>query len=317
MTRDVYMDGIVYALGDEPSTVERAAERGWITSSAEDLRRAGFARHHVCATSTTAYDLARRTAEQLGDRLDEVDVVIHATCLPQHAQLADGTRFAATRDVKHLMDFAASRLQAELELGHATVIGLTQQACTGVLGAVRIGAALLRDEPALRRVLCITADRFPEGAFYEQAYSLISDGGAACVIGREPAAFRVLASHAITNGALAQASDDETVGAYFSYTHRLVRETLAKASLDVRDLAWIVPQNMNATAWTILARVLGIDRARIAQGTLADVAHVISADNLINLRHLDAEGRLEPGDRILLVMAGYGMHWQSLLLEKR
>jgi len=317
MTQDIFVDALAHALGDESSTVEQAAERGRISSSAAYLRRAGFARHHVCGPATTAYDLAWRTAAQIRDRLDAVDVIVHATCLPQNAQLDDGTRFATTRDVKDLMDFAASRLQAELDLGHATVIGLTQQACTGALGAVRIGVALLRNEPSVRRVLCITADRFPEGALYEQAYSLISDGGAACVLTREPAAFRVLASHAITNGALARASDDETVGAYFSYTHRLIRETLAKATVGVGDLAWIVPQNMNATAWTILARLLGIDCERVYFGTLPDVAHVISADNFINLQQLDAQARLRAGDRILLVMAGFGMHWQSLLLEKR
>ncbi len=317
MIQDVFIDALAHVLGDQTHTVEQAAECGRIGSSAAALRRAGFARHHVCSPATTAYDLAWRTAAQLRGRLDHVDVIVHATCLPQNAQLDDGTRFAATRDVKDLMDFAASRLQAALDLGHATVIGLTQQACTGALGAVRIGAALLRSEPAVRGVLCITADRFPEGALYEQAYSLISDGGAACVLTRAPGAFRVLVSHAITNGAPACASDDETVGAYFSYTHRLIRETLEKAALGVGDLAWIVPQNMNEKAWTILSRLLGIDRGRVYFETLPDVAHVISADNLINLQQWDGRGRLRTGDRILLVMAGFGMHWQSLLLEKR
>src|SRR5262245_21198776 len=108
-----------------------------------------------------------------------------------------------------------------------------------MLGAVRIGAALLRAEPETARILCVTADRFPAGARYEQAYNLISDGGAACVLSREACGFRVLACHAIANGALALAGDDEVVGVYFTYTHRLVSETLARARVAIAHLDWI------------------------------------------------------------------------------
>ena len=113
------------------------------------------------------------------------------------------------RDVKELMDFPASRLQAEFGLSRAIVVGLHQQACTGMPGSLRVAGALLSTEPGWRRVLCVTADRFPPGAWYEQAYNLISDGGAACVVGRDPAPFRLLTVHQITNGGLAMAGDDE------------------------------------------------------------------------------------------------------------
>ena len=108
-----------------------------------------------------------------------------------------------------------------------------------------------------------------------------------------------------------QASDDESVGVYFNYTNRLIRETLEKAKLAMEDIAWILPQNMNRKAWDILARVVKVDRERIYHGSLADVAHVISGDNVINLQRLDASGRIESGDRVMLIMAGYGMNWQT------
>jgi len=82
------------------------------------------------------------------------------------------------------------------------------------------------------------------------------------------------------------------------------------------DLAWIVPQNMNVKAWQILARLLRFAPERIYFDPLPEVAHVISGDNVINLKALDASGRLERGDRILLVMAGYGLNWQCVLVEK-
>lgn len=110
---------------------------------------------------------------------------------------------------------------------------------------------------------------------------------------RAPRGFRLLASHAITS----RASDDEAIGACFSYTNRLVRDTLTKAGLGVDDLAWIVPRNMRPAIWDVLARLVGMDRRRVHLGMLPDVPHVAA------------------GDRVLLVTAGPG-RWEALLLEK-
>jgi len=112
------------------------------------------------------------------------------------------------------------------------------------------------------------------------------------------------------------ADDDETVGAYFSYTHRLVVELLAKAGRTIAELAWVVPQNTNVKAWQILGRLLGIDPERVFHPSLPDVGHVISGDNMVNMAYLEATGDVKHGDLALLVMAGYGMNWQGLLLER-
>jgi 3-oxoacyl-[acyl-carrier-protein] synthase-3 len=213
------------------------------------------------------------------------------------------------------MDFPASRLQAECGLSRAIVVGLDQQACTGMIGALRLAAALLATEPGWRRVLCVTADRFPPDAWYEQAYNLISDGAAACLVGRGPAAFRLLTVHQITNGGLARAGDDQTVGTYFAYTHRVVREALARVGMSPADLDWIVTQNTHTAAWQILARLLGVDRRVVWSPSTADAGHVISADVIVNLSALVASGRLRSGQRIALVMAGFGLNWQCAVLE--
>ena len=220
----MFADGFVYALGDRKVHVEESAAAGRLVSTAADLMEAGFRWHHVCEPSTSAYDLARAAVAQLAshDRLGPIDAVVYATCLPQNANAGDAAAWQRTGDVKTLMDFPVSRLLADFDLGDAVAFGLDQQACTVMLGSLRLARALLADEPGWERVLCVTADRFPEGSRYEQAYNLISDGAAACVVSRAPAAFRLLAAHQITNGALSQATDDETVGTYFSYTHRLV-----------------------------------------------------------------------------------------------
>ena len=316
MARDAYLGDIAYALGDRVETVEQAAARGVTRSAASELRRAGFDRHHVCSDALGAYELARRAVGAIRERLGRIDAIIYATALPANACLDAPGEFARTRDVKDLMRFAASELQSEFGLAQAAVFGLDQQACTGALGALRLARSLIAAEPDVGRVLCVTADRFPAGALYEQAYNLVSDGAAACVVSDERGAFRVLACHAVTNGALARANDDETVGSFFSFALAAVRGALAKARLAIGDIDWIVPQNTHAAAWRILAGLLPFDYSRIHFPALADAGHVISADNMINLKALAASGRLRAGERLLLFMAGYGLNWQCVILER-
>ncbi|MDQ3642149.1 MAG: hypothetical protein M3450_11985 [Actinomycetota bacterium] len=311
-----FVDRFGYALGSVKHDVHDSAAAGRTLNPAPAFVESGFRWHHVCADGETAYDLAREAVLSIDGDLGDVGAIVYATCIPANANLGTPERFAETADVKHLMDYPASRLQADLGLDGAFVVGLGQQACTSMLGSLRIAQGLLATDESLSRVLCVSADRFPPGSTYEQAYSLISDGAAACVVSREPAAYRLVAAHQITNGAMVSADDDETVGSYFAYTHRLVTELLAKAGLGIEDLDWVVPQNTDAKAWQILSRLLRVDHAKVWCPSVADVAHVISGDNIINLSWLHDRGVVEPGQRLLLTMAGYGMNWQGVLLER-
>jgi 3-oxoacyl-[acyl-carrier-protein] synthase-3 len=310
---DMYVDHFVHALGDRRTHVKESEAAGRLRSSAADLMDAGFEWHHVCALTTSAYDLARETVRQIPGT--DADAIVYATCLPHNGNAGDLAAFRASRDVKHLMDFPVSRLQADLGLDRAVVVGLNQQACTAMLGSLRLAGALLATEPGWDTVLCVTADRFPAGARYEQAYNLISDGAAACVVSRRPTGFRLVTTHQITNGGLSRATDEETVGTYFSYMQQLIRQTLVRAGLSATDVDWVVPQNTNEKAWRILSRLVGIDHGRVFLPSLPEVGHVISADNVINLAALAGSGRLRPGHRVLLLMAGFGLNWQSAVLE--
>jgi 3-oxoacyl-[acyl-carrier-protein] synthase III len=314
---DFYVDSFSYTLGERRTHVKESAAAGRLLSRPQDLETAGFCWHHLCGPDTTAYDLAKSATSRLTEsgRLDRADAVVYSTALPGCANVGDPGDWERTRDVKYVMDFAASRLVADFDLDDAVVIGLSQQACTAMLGSLRVAAAMLTVEDTWQQVLCVTADRFPEGALYEQAYNLISDGAAACVVSRQPAAFRLLACHQITNGALGRATDDEAIGSYFGFTERLVRQTLAKAGLSPAELTWVVTQNTIDKVWHVLARLLGIPLERIWAPSMPEAGHVISADNIVNLSALVQSGRLRPGDLIALVMAGYGMNWQCALLE--
>ena len=313
---DIYVHDFALSLGDHDFSLEESVAAGRTHTGAHALAEAGFRRHRVAREGQRAYDLARAAVTPIAGAAADAGAIIYATCLPLNGNIGDVEQFRATRDVKHLMDFPVSHLQADFGLDRAAAIGLGQQACTSMLGSLRIARALLRDEPELGRILCVSADRFPEGAEHEQAYNLISDGAAACVVSTAPRGYRIVACHQLTNGALARASDDETVGTYFSYTARLLRETLAKAGLGPGQIDWVVPQNTHVKAWTILGRLLGLPEERIFFRTIGEIGHVISADNVANLMRLERDVALAPGARLLLPMAGFGLNWQAVILEK-
>ena len=317
---DVYLHGLAYALGDNAVSLADTVAAGRTLSDFTTLEEAGFRQHCVASPETDAYQLGLRAAQALGQvpgiDLARTGAIVYATCLTCNGNRGSEAQFHATRDVKHLMDYPASHLQADLDLPEAAVVGLNQQACTSMLGSLRIARALLASEPELEGVLCVSADRFPPGALYEQAYNLISDGAAAVWLGREPRGYRLVASHALTNGALAQASDDETVGSYFGYTHRLVTELLRKADMTPADVDWVVPQNTHVKTWEVLSRLLRLPLERVYCETIGEVAHIISSDNVVNLLKLENSGKIQPGQRLLLLMAGFGLNWQGTILEK-
>jgi 3-oxoacyl-[acyl-carrier-protein] synthase III len=58
-----------------------------------------------------------------------------------------------------------------------------------------------------------------------------------------------------------------------------------------------------------------VEHDKVWAPSMPDVGHVISADNIVNLSALLASGRLRPGQRIALVMAGFGLNWQCAVLE--
>lgn len=313
---EAYLNSLSYCLGDRSFSIDESEMSGRLFSTAQALKDSGFSRHCICSDDQGVLDLARESVNRLNADFSKVGALLYSTCLPLNGNCGDEQMYRDTRDVKYLMDFPGSHLQSEFGMENAFVLGINQQACTGMLGGLRLAKMLLKDDDSIESVICLTADRFPHGAIYEQAYNLISDGSAAALVSRREGKFRIVACHGITNGGLAQASDEEAAGTYFVYCNRVIKDTLSKAKMSLEQINWIVPQNMNSKAWQILARLLKFDEAKTFAGSRREVAHMISGDNIVNLDLLNAGGGIEKGQFVMLVMAGYGMNWQCVILEK-
>ncbi len=311
---EIWISRLNYALGDDEHDLLDCQEH--MVSSVPDLINAGFKKHHVATAEQTSLDLAQAVVKKATAELSvDPELLVYATALPINAAVPRGTSFADTRDVKYLMDFPGSHIQADAGWTKASVFGLGQQACTTVMGSWRLAGAMLAVEPTWKEAVCINADRFPEGAAYEQSYNPISDAATFTRVSREPEenSYRVRAIHQITNGALSLANDTETAGSFFPWMHQAVQQTLAKAGVSQVD--WIVPQNTHSAAWTVLTRLLQMTETPVHEPTRESVAHMISGDNIANLIDLNDRGDLKEGDTILMTAAGYGANWQCAVLE--
>ena len=130
---DVFVDCFAYSLGERKLHVRESASDGRLLSAADDLESAGFRWHQSASPPPAPTTWRRRSTAQLAraDQLGEIDAIVYATCLPGNGNAGDPAEWERTGDVKYLMDFPASRLQADFGLRRAVVFGLNQQACTG------------------------------------------------------------------------------------------------------------------------------------------------------------------------------------------
>lgn len=320
---NIYINSAAYYLGLNAKSVDDSAAVGNLVSTAEALKQAGFNTHHVCPDDVSVYDLAKGATNALieatpdgKDKLSDCQAILYSTCLPNNGNIGSFDEYKSSRDVKHLMDFPGSHLQSDFDMNNAMVMGLNQQACTSMISTLRVARALIMSDDNINQILCLTADRFPPNALYEQSYNLISDGAAACLVSQKPQGYRIIGCHHITNGAMAQATDDETTGFYFNYTHQLITETLSRCDLIMDDIQWIISQNTNFKAWQILSSLLHFDRERVLAPSMAEVGHCISGDNIINLKYAETLNCMQSGDKILMNMAGFGLNWACIILEK-
>jgi 3-oxoacyl-[acyl-carrier-protein] synthase-3 len=215
----------------------------------------------------------------------------------------------------HRFLFPGTRLQHELGLEHAMVIGLDQLACTMLLGAVRVARALCITEH-VRYALCIGAEFFPADAGREAIWNCTSDAGAAVLLECGDGRGRIVAARHVTKGYYwdADAKRNELVAAYFPTARYVIDDTLRDAGWAHKDVDWIIPHNVNRRSWDVLRPLCRLDGARLWDHNIARIGHTLAGDNFINLADALERGDVVEGERLLLFSYGFGAHWTALAM---
>lgn len=315
------ISAISYAVPASSPSVRELAAAGSLQSAPELLERFGFDR--VClAVDETPYDLALAAAAALLREHDidptSVDALLYggapgsiAFARPRHAA-ADVTGMCDSRRFQ----YPATRLQFDLRLERASVIGLDQLACTTIFGAVRLARALCIAE-GLERVLCVSSEFYPAQAGREAITNCTSDAACAVLVERVATRNRIVAGATVTKGYFWSAASmrDEVMASYFPTALHVMRRTVADAGWKPDDVDWVMPHNVSAKSWEILLRLAALPNARLYADNIARIGHTLAGDNFINLRDALDGGAVATGDRLLLFSYGYGAHWTGLALE--
>jgi 3-oxoacyl-[acyl-carrier-protein] synthase-3 len=308
----VGIPAIEYVLGSDAVSVEELEARGLLDSPAAKLCEFGFSRARLSRESS--YALATAATNKLlvttGVDRASIDALFYTGATPAcHA--------VETSDPMSAFNYPVAQLQYEMELSQARAFGVSQLGCLGLMASVALARDFLLSNKDASRALCVSADVLPAGCKREMIYNVISDGACAVLLEKECERNHILAYRQITKGYYwnSIAQKNEITAAYFPTARNIVRETLADADLDSSDISCILPHNVSLRSWEILIGLIQIGREKLFFENIDKMAHVIAADNWINLRDAIDAKRLSHGDRLLLFTFGFGANWACMVLE--
>jgi 3-oxoacyl-[acyl-carrier-protein] synthase-3 len=309
---NIGLEAIEYVLPNTRRDLTELEAVGALETSAHRLREFGF--EYAFTSDEDAFGLAAKATAALLEKHDiepeKIDALFFA------GAIASSHSIDASQEFLSAFNYPACKLQYDFGLLNATVAGISQTGCMGMMTAVKCAADFLAAGNA-ENALCVSADVFPPRAKREVIYNLISDGACAVLVRKNCSRNFLRAHRHITKGYYwdCVARRNEIIAAYFPTACNIIRETLAKTRTNLDELAWVIPHNVSLRSWEILLGLLGISRERLFDENISAIGHIIAADNFINLKDAADRGKINRGDKLLLFNFGFGANWGCILLE--
>lgn len=293
------------------------------TSDEWIVERTGIRNRYIAGegetTSSLATDAARKAIESAGIQASSIDLIILATATPDQT-------------------FPASATLVQDALGCNGCIAFDVAAvCSGFLYAVGVADAMIRAGSA-KRALVIGSETFTRILDWEDRATcvLFGDGAGAILLeGREESGKiprGILATKLHADGAHSELlyvdggpSTTQTVGHVRMkgrevFRHAVVNlatvlgEVLADTGLTNADIDWLVPHQANARILEATAKKLGLPREKVVI-TVDRHANTSAASVPLALDTAIQDGRIKPGDLVMLEAMGGGFTWGASLLR--
>jgi 3-oxoacyl-[acyl-carrier-protein] synthase-3 len=288
------------------------------TSDEWIVERTGIRQRHVAAAGEFTSDLgtaaAQRALASAGLTAADIDLIIVATATP------DQTFPACATVVQH-----------KLGMTHGVAFDIAA-VCSGFLYALTVANAMLTSG-AHRTALVIGAETFSHLLDWDDRTTcvLFGDGAGAVVLraetGTGTAADRgILATRLHSDGRYndllyvdggpgstgttgkLRMKGKEVFRHAVTNLASVMTETLDAAGLDAADVAWVVPHQANLRILEATARKLGLPIGRVIV-TVDAHANTSAASVPLALDTAVRDGRIQPGDLLLLEAMGGGFTW--------
>ena len=290
------------------------------TSDEWIVERTGIRQRYLAepdeTTSSLATEAARRALEAAGVDASEIGLIVLATATPDHT-------------------FPAAATQVQHALGCKGGVAFDVAAvCSGFLYALATADSLLRTGMATK-ALVIGAETFSRILDWEDRTTcvLFGDGAGAVVLEAQDVAEDgpgILASKLHADGEHKELlyvdggpSTTGTVGKLRMrgrevFRHAVVnlaevlRETIEEAGITVDQVDWVVPHQANARILDATARKLDLPAEKVVV-TVDRHANTSAASVPLALDTAMRDGRIKPGDLVMLEAMGGGFTWGASL----
>ena len=288
------------------------------------VERTGIRQRHIAAEGEKTSDLsvaaARRALEHAGVGAEELDLIVLATATPDET-------FPAT----------ATAVQASLGVKRGAAFDI-QAVCTGFIYALAVADNFIKTGQS-KCALVIGAETFSRILDWEDRATcvLFGDGAGATVLqpfeGEGVNGDRgILSTHLHADGSKHDLlyvdggpSSTQTTGRVRMlgrelYRHAVVnltavvKEALEATGLSVQDIDWLVPHQANKRIIDSTVRKLGLDAEKIIV-TIERHANTSAASVPLALAEAVADGRIKPGDVVLMEAMGGGFTWGACLVR--
>src|SRR5438094_9646212 len=184
----VGISAIEYALPERRVALEQLESADKLESPAARLREFGFEVVHVSdePAERLVNVAVARLLENHAVSPDSVDALFYAGAIP-------GSHFVKGRNGAFLDGFSypAAKLHYDFGFLNATITGIGQVGCLGLMNAVKAAADFLTANADAHRALCVSADVFPPQAGREVIYNVSSDGACAVRVEKATATNRI------------------------------------------------------------------------------------------------------------------------------
>jgi len=289
------------------------------------IERTGIRERRIAAPHETSSSLgaeaARRALAAAGIDGTEIDLVLVGTCTP------DG-----------MFPSVASRIQHAIGATNAAAFDINA-ACSGYMSALSTATQFIATGTA-RRVMVVGAETLSRIVDWTDRGTcvLFGDGAGATLLEQatpgEPGAIESLVlrsdgsqAESLYAGGPAGAEDNPLArevsivmdgrAVFRSAVEDMssaCRTALEDAGRGIDDIALCVPHQANERIIRAVARNLGLDMERVFMN-VDRYGNTSSATIPIALHEANIEGRLKPGDHVLMTVIGGGLAWGAMVAE--
>ena len=294
----------------------------WITA------RTGIKTRRVAAENQTTVDLAaaaaERALEDAGVDIAGIDEIIIATDTPEV-----------------VIPDTAAYLQKRLGAREVPAFDLAGSGCAGfILG---LDVARSRAQTGDRKILLVGVELLTKLMDWKDRATcvLFGDAAGAAVIGSGEHAAEIVGFTAGTDGTQAEILSLEMGGTRVPFTlegaerrdHKKIvmkgrevfreavtrmsaaaKEVLIQAGAVVEDVKLVIPHQANLRIINAVQKALGVPDDKI-HINVQDYGNTGSASVPLALWEARNQGRIDPGDLVLLTAFGAGFHWAAALLK--